>query len=169
MVNVHLRGVRGATLTGNTFWEGFEHDLLMERCSAVIVGPNDFDRNPRYVVNGNWGNERNGIEVHECEDTKLEGLLVKGVWQKPAVVLLDTCTRTTVQNCSIIDSDGIGLLLRKCEQCVVSGCVIRDDRPVRKPAPSIQIERGKDNWISGNWLANGTEGLKEAEREGNRE
>jgi len=168
MVNVHLQGVRGATITGNSFWEGFEHDLLMERCDSVAVGPNDFDRNPRYVVNGNWGKERNGIVVRECEDTKLEGLLVKGVWQKPAAVLLEKCTRATVQNCSILDSDGVGLLLRDCERCVVSGCVIRDDRAEKKSGVSLGVERGKDNWIAGNWLANGSEGLTEAERKANR-
>jgi hypothetical protein len=43
MVNVHLQGVRGATITGNSFWEGFEYDVLLEECRAVVVGPNDFD------------------------------------------------------------------------------------------------------------------------------
>jgi hypothetical protein len=169
MVNVHLQNVRGATITGNSFWEGFEHDLLMEQCHAVVVGPNDFDRNPRYVVNGNWGKDRNGIVIRECEDTKLEGMLVKGVWQQPAAVLLEKCKRTTVQNCSILDNDGIGLLLRDCERCLVNGCVIRDDRPERKAAASLQMERGKDNRIAGNWLANGSEGLSEAERKANLE
>lgn len=169
MVNVHLQGVRGATITGNSFWEGFEHDVLLERCQAVVVGPNDFDRNPRYVVNGNWGKERNGIVLRDCEDTKLEGLLVQGVWEKPSAILLERCKRTVVQNCSILDSDGVGLLLRDCEQIFVSGCVIRDDRPEKKPAHSLKVEGGRENWISGNWLANGSEGLSESERKANRE
>ena len=168
MVNVHLQDVRGATITGNTFWEGFEHDLLLERCQVVVVGPNDFDRNPRYVVDGNWGKEQNGIVLRECEDSKLEGLLVKGVWHKPAAVLLEKCKRTTVQNCSIFDSDGAGLLLRECERCVVSGCVIRDDREEKKSEPSLRVEGGKENWITGNWLANGSAGLSEDERRANR-
>jgi parallel beta-helix repeat protein len=169
MINVHLQDVRGATISGNTFWEGFEHDLLMERCHAVVVGPNDFDRNPRYVVNGNWGKERNGIVLRECEDTKLDGLLVKGVWQKQAAILLEKCKRTTVQNCSVFDNDGTGLLLRDCERCAVSGCVIRDDRPEKKSEPSLQVEGGKDNWITNNWLAGGAEGLTESEMKANRQ
>jgi Right handed beta helix region len=133
------------------------------------VGPNDFDRNPRYVVNGNWGKERNGIVLLDCEDTKLEGLLVKSVWQKPSAILLERCKRTVVQNCSIIDNDGIGLLLRDCEQIFVSGCVIRDDRLEKEPARSLKVEGGRENWINGNWLANGSEGLSESERKANRE
>jgi hypothetical protein len=168
MVNIHLQGVRGATITGNSFWEGFEHDLLIERCRAVVVGPNDFDRNPRYVVNGNWGKEHNGIVLRECEDAKLEGILVSGVWQKPSAILLEKCLRATVQNCSILDCDAIGLILRECERSVVSGCTIRDDRAEQKSALSLKVVGGKDNWIVHNWLANGAEGLSESERLQNR-
>jgi hypothetical protein len=168
MVNVHLQGVRGATITGNSFWEGFEYDVLLEECRAVVVGPNDFDRNPRYVVNGNWGKERNGLMLRECQDSKVEGLLISGVWQQEAALLLDRCKRVTVQNCSILDNDGIGLLLRQCESSVVSGCTIRDDREGRKPASSLKVEGGKENWIHDNWLVNGADGLSDAERKENR-
>jgi len=119
-------------------------------------------------VNGNWGKERNGIVLRKCEDIKLEGMLVAGVWQKDAAVLLDACKRATVQNCSILDSDGIGLLLRDCESSMVSGCVIRDDRPDRKPATSLALERGNGNWITNNWLGNGATGLSDSEIGSNR-
>lgn len=168
MINVHLQDVRGATITGNTFWEGFEHDLLLERCHAVVIGHNDFDRNPRYVVNGNWGKELNGIVLRECEDTKLQGMLVKGVWEKQAAVLLEKCKRTTVQNLSIFETIGIGLLLRDCELCVVSGCMISNDRTEKAVGRSLQIEGGRGNWILNNWLPNGADGLSESEREQNR-
>jgi hypothetical protein len=168
MVNIHLDHVRGATITGNTFWEGFEHDLLIEESQAVIIGPNDFDRNPRYVVNGNWGRDRTGIVLHHCADTKLSGLLIKGVWQQAAALLIEQCTRCTVQDCSILDSDGIGLWLKESAQCVVSGCVIRDDRPEKKATLSLKREGGEDNWVHQNWLANGVEGLDQAELRENR-
>jgi len=168
MVNIHLDHVRGATITGNTFWEGFEHDLLIEESQAVVIGPNDFDRNPRYIVNGNWGKDRTGIVLRQCADSKLTGLLVKGVWQQPAAVLLEQCTRCTVQDCSILDSDGIGLWLQESEQCVVSGCVIRDDRAEKKATLSLKREGGRDHWISRNWLANGVQGLDETELRENR-
>ena len=35
-------------LTGNTFWMGYDHNLLIEDCSNIIIGSNNFDRNPRY-------------------------------------------------------------------------------------------------------------------------
>ncbi|MBC8876015.1 MAG: right-handed parallel beta-helix repeat-containing protein, partial [Planctomycetes bacterium] len=39
-VNVHLKDCRGVAITGNTFWMGFKHNLLVEDCSNIVVGPN---------------------------------------------------------------------------------------------------------------------------------
>ena len=32
--NIHLAGVRGVTITGNTFWKGYAHNLLVEDSHA---------------------------------------------------------------------------------------------------------------------------------------
>src|SRR5206468_3401225 len=47
-MNIHLDGVRGVTITGNTFWQGYEHNLLVENSSHVVVGANVMERNPLY-------------------------------------------------------------------------------------------------------------------------
>jgi parallel beta-helix repeat protein len=169
MVNIHLQHARGVTITGNTFWEGFEHDLLVEDSQTVVIGPNDFDRNPRYVVNGNWSKDLNGIVVRRSADVKLQGLLVKGVWNQPAAVLLENCSRCTVQDCSLLDNDGIGLWLKNSDRCHVSGCVIRDDRAEKKATAALKVEGGKDNWVTGNWLVGGVEGLDEQQLRANRQ
>ncbi len=160
MTNIHLDHARGVSIVGNTFWEGFEQDLLLENCQAIVIGPNDFDRNPRYVVNGNWAKEKNGIVLRKCKDVKLNGALIKGVWGQQAAVVLDGCERCTVSDCSILDSDGIGLWLKDCKRCVVSNCVIDDEREgeAKKGAVSLKVEGGEKNWVKGNVLGNGVEG-----------
>lgn len=160
MVNIHLDNARGVNITGNTFWEGFDHDLLIENSHAVVIGPNDFDRNPRYTVNGNWAKDMNGLVFRNCSDCKLDGLLVSGVWRKEAAVLMENCDRTTVTDCSILDSDGIGLLLRNCTRMKVSDNVIRDDRPEKKMTLSLKVEGGKENVFDDNVLPNGKEGVE---------
>jgi len=170
-VNIHLQHARGVTITGNTFWEGFEHDLLIEDSQAIVVGPNDFDRNPRYVVNGNWSKDLNGLTFRNCADCKLSGFIVKSVWKKPAAVSLENCDRMTLTDLSVLDSDGIGLWMKDCTRCRVSDCVVRDDREgAEKHATlSLKVEGGKDNWIKGNIFTNGVEAGKEsALLEGNR-
>jgi len=170
MVNIHLQHARGVTITGNTFWEGFEHDLLVEDSQAIVVGPNDFDRNPRYVVNGNWAKDHNGLVFRRSADCKLSGFLVKGVWRKDAAVLLEKCDRFTVSDLSILDCDGIGLLLKDCTRTRVSACVVGDDRPEKKATLSLRVEGGSGNWITGSVFTNGIDAAPgTALLEGNRE
>ncbi len=170
MVNIHLQHARGVSITGNTFWEGFEHDLLVEDSQAVVVGPNDFDRNPRYAVNGNWAKDLNGLTFLRSADCKLSGFLVKGVWRKDAAVLLEQCDRFTLTDLSILDSDGIGLWMKDCTRTRVSDCVVRDDRPERKATLSLKVEGGSANWIKGSLFTNGIDAAKgTATLEGNRE
>ena len=156
-INVHLQHARGVTITGNTFWEGFEHDILVEDSQAIIVGPNDFDRNPRYIVNGNWSQDFNGITFRRSADCKLSGFLIKGVWKKDAALAMEKCDRCTLSDLSIFDSDGIGLWMKDCTRCQVSQCVIRDDREgaEKKATLSLHVEGGKDNSIQNNIFANG--------------
>lgn len=147
MVNIHLDHARGVSITGNTFWEGFEHDLLVENSECIVIGPNDFDRNPRYSVNGNWAKDLNGLVFRDCADCKLSSFLVKGVWAKPAAVLLEKCDRFTVRDLSILDSDGIGLWLKDCTCSRVSDCLIRDDRPEKKMTEALKVEGGGENEV----------------------
>lgn len=166
-VNIHLRHARGVTVTGNTFWMGYEHDLLVEESSQVVVGPNNFDRNPRY----NYGNSlqaNGGLVFRKSRDCTLTGLHVNGVWRKPAALWIEDCERMNIANCTILDSDGVGLLLQGASRTRVSGCIIRDDRPEPKAALSLKVVGGSQNWILQNWLANGNEIERDAARaEGN--
>ncbi len=169
MVNIHLQNARGVSITGNTFWEGFEHDLLVEDSQAVVVGPNDFDRNPRYVVNGNWAKDLNGLTFRRSSDCKLSGFLVNGVWKKDAAVVLEQCDRFTLTDVSVLDCDGIGLLLKDCTRTRVSDCVVRDDRAEKKATLSLKVEGGRENWVKGCVFANGVEAAKDTVLlEGNR-
>lgn len=155
-VNIHLKHARGVTLTGNTFWMGYQHDLLVEDSSNIVIGPNNFDRNPRYNY-GNSTNANGGLVFRNSRDSTLTGLHINGVWRKPAAVLLEKCDRFHLANATILDSDGVGLLLQDTTNTRVAGCVIRDDRAERKAARSLQIIGGKGNWILQNLLANGQE------------
>jgi hypothetical protein len=151
-LNVEIRNSRGVTLTGNTFWMGFEHDLFVEDSGNIVISANNFDRNPRYQVAPHPEAERNGILIHNCVDSTFQGNVVSGVWRKPAAVQIIGGQRLILNSNSILDSDGVGLLLENLRYSVVSGNLVRDDRAEsdRRGLHGIQVTGGEGNLLQGN-------------------
>lgn len=155
-INVHLQHCRGVVITGNTFWMGYAHNLLVEDSHSVVVGVNNFDRNPSYAY-GDATKSANAIAFRNCEDCTLSGLHLTGVHAAPAAILIDQCRRFNVSSCTVLDSDSPGLLLRDVSDSLITGCLIRNDRSDEKVVSSIRIEGGTGNMITNNLFANGTE------------
>lgn len=121
--NVHLKQCRGVTLVGNTFWMGFEHNLLVENSSSIVIGSNNLDRNPRYDY-GNSTSSKNRVEFRDCEDCTITGLHISSVTAQPAAVSLARCSRFNVSGLTILDCTA-GLLLDDVRDSVIGGCLIR--------------------------------------------
>jgi hypothetical protein len=153
-VNVEIQHSRGVTITGNTFWEGFQHDLVVTDSSNIVVTGNNFDRNPRYLVNGNDNAEKNGIVFLRCDDSMLNNNVISGVWKQRAAVDIESCNRLQISHNSVLDSDGTGLRLEQVTNSMVTGNIIRDDREEEKRSKesSLSIVGGKDNVIEQNVL-----------------
>ncbi len=140
--NVWLESCRGVTLTGNTFWMGFEHNLLIDHCSHIVVGPNNFDRNPRY----NYGHSldaKNRLVIRNSRDCTLTGLHIAHVHNSSAALTLEQCDRMNVSGLTILDCD-VGLALKNVTRSLFSSCLIRDDRK-DQASKSVVIEGGFDN------------------------
>ena len=126
-VNVHIEHARGVAIVGNTFWEGFDYDLLVEHSSEIAIGVNTFDRNPRYEQ---WQKEKpkQGVIFRNCADCTLSGLHINGVREHPAALHLKDCRRFLITGCSILDSDEVGVLLENVRQSRIATCLSADDR-----------------------------------------
>lgn len=155
-VNVEVQHSRGVTITGNTFWEGFQRDLIIQDSGNVVVTGNNFDRNPRYLVNGNDNAEKNGLLLQRCEDCILSNNVISGVWKQRAAVDVEACNRLQICHNSVLDSDGIGIRLEQVSNSLITGNLIQDDRDkeVRSKLPSLEIIGGKRNLIEQNMLGN---------------
>jgi len=155
-VNVDIHHSRGVTVTGNTFWEGFQHDLVVEDSGNVVVTGNNFDRNPRYLVNGNDNAEKNGIVFLRCEDSIFNNNVISGVWKQRAAVDVEACNRLQICHNSVLDSDGVGIRLEQVTNSLITGNLIQDDRDkeLRSKEPSLIIVGGKRNLIEQNMLGN---------------
>jgi hypothetical protein len=143
--NIHLKGARGVTITGNTFWQAYAHNLLVEDSQQVVLGANMLERNPLY---GYTDEASNKIVFQGCRDSTITGLHVHRVIGAEAGVVLDKCERMHVTGCTILDCDNAALLVRDCANSRIAGNLLRDDRPEAKPgAKLLQVTGGSDNII----------------------
>jgi hypothetical protein len=154
-VNVHLDHVRGAVVTGNTCWTAYEYNVLCEHSSAVTIGPNNFDRNPRYASEEK-PDTTNAVLFRDCTDCTLSGFTLTRTRAAPAGVALERCDRFNVGNLTILDCDGVGLLLTDVTRSRVGGCLIRDDR-TNAASLAIRATGGHGNKIAGNALGRPSE------------
>ncbi|OHB79627.1 MAG: hypothetical protein A2Z25_03515 [Planctomycetes bacterium RBG_16_55_9] len=150
-VNVHLQKVRGVTLVGNTIWKGYECDLLVEGCSGIVVGPNLFDRNPRYHY-ADGADASRGLVFRDCERVTLSGLQINNVWRQEGGMLLERCRFFNISGCTILDCDGCGILMDDVQDTIVSACTIRDMRKPSTETTALIVKTGKDNFITNNLL-----------------
>ncbi|MEO6754441.1 MAG: right-handed parallel beta-helix repeat-containing protein [Chthoniobacteraceae bacterium] len=142
-VNVHIEHARGVTILGNTFWEGFDHDLLVEHSSEIAVTGNVFDRNPRYEL-FQKEKPKQGLVFSNCADCTLSGVHINGVRGHDAALQVKESSRFLITGCSVLDSDGDGILLENVRQSRVGLCLIADDRTKRKFQP-IAVKGGEGN------------------------
>jgi hypothetical protein len=160
-VNVDLKGCRGVTVTGNTFWMGDRYNLRVEDCEQIVVGPNAFERNPGYDY-GTAPETHNALLFRNSRDCTLTGLHVHGVSGADAAVELDGCSRFNVTGCTVLDCDGVGMLLKNPRGCRVSDCLVRHDGPQKKEAVSLRVVGGSGNLFADNLLGDRVEVPKEA-------
>jgi hypothetical protein len=120
----------------------------VEDSSNVIVGPNNMDRNPRYEYTRT--SARGGAAFLRSRDCTITGLQLNGVRHQPAALLFEKCNRFNIADCSVLDSDGIGIRLQDSTLCRVTNAVVRDDREAANTAPSLVVAGGSKNHISGN-------------------
>ena len=138
--NIWLDSCRGVTITGNTCWMGFQHNLLLENCSHLVVGPNNFDRNPRYAY-GHSTDAQNRLVFRSCKDCTVSGLHVALV-TGPGLSMTD-CDRMNVSGLTILDCD-VGVQLKNVSRSRFANCLIRDDRSDAKSV-KLSSEGGVEN------------------------
>ena len=145
-VNVHLQSCRGVTLTGNTFWMGYEHNLLVEQCSHIVMAANNMDRNPRYDY-GTALQTKNAVVFRNCEDCTLTGLHIAHVWKCPAGLVLENCRRLNVSGATILDCEHIGILAKNVSQSLIANCLISHATATVDQFKPLVVEGGRDNRI----------------------
>lgn len=147
--NIHLRDVRGATIVGNTLWQGYDHNLLVENCQHLTFGSNMLERNPLY---GYTSEASNAVIFRDCRDCTLTGTQIHDVHNSPGL-MLERCRRMNITGCTILDCEQGGIVMKEVTDSRLSDCLVRDDRADKKPSPALQVIAGRGNMIVNNLFA----------------
>jgi len=143
-VNIHLQHARGITITGNTLWQAYEHNLLIEDSSYIVLGANLLDRNPDYRAK-----TKNANVFKDCTDCILNSLNIKSTREVAAGLILENCERMNITNCSIRECENGGILLKNVKQSRISDCLITE-------APedfAIRVTGGQQNQVTDNLVS----------------
>ncbi len=147
--NIHLSECRGVVITGNTMWQGYQHNLLVENSQAIVVAGNNLDRNPRYDY-GNTQDANNAVVFRDCQDCTISQLHVSSVWRSPAGVWLLRCRRMNVIGCTVLDCDQAAMLMEEVIDSRISDCLTADNRPDSSSA-SVVIRRCRNLEVADNF------------------
>lgn len=122
-VNIELTNARSVTVSGNTVWKGFSHNLKVSGCESVVISGNMFDRNPRYHY-GDGADSRNALLIEKSQGITFTGNHITAVTTEPAGLVLKNCQRVNVTNSTLLDCQPVGILLEECRESRISGCLI---------------------------------------------
>ncbi|QDT94929.1 right-handed parallel beta-helix repeat-containing protein [Gimesia aquarii] len=150
-VNIHLKHARGVTITGNTLWQAYEHNLLIEDSSYIVLGANLLDRNPDYRAKTKDANV-----FQDCSDCTLNGLNIRETREVRAGLILENCERMNITNCSLSECENGGILFKNVKQSRISDCLITEG----SNHFAIRVNGGGQNQITDN-LVSGTVEIEE--------
>jgi hypothetical protein len=144
--NIELRNVRGAAVTGNTMWRGYERNILIEGSRDIVVSSNTLGRSPRYSTQGR-PTETNAVMIRNSQDVIFNANVLSLTRRAPAGLTVEKSTRINITNNTIVDCDGPEILLDRVSLSRVSGCILND---TRKDAPNVKQTGGSTVQIVNN-------------------
>ena len=116
-VNIHLQYARGVVVTANIFWKGYEHHMLVEGSSNILLGPNSLDRNPDYKA----GDARDDVVFTGCFDSSINGLHINRAGHPGPALILRRCRRMQLANVTVLDAGEKDLLLDDSTDVKIEG------------------------------------------------
>lgn len=139
--NIEITNGRSLTITGNTAWKGYTHNLLIDGCESVVISGNMFDRNPRYHY-GDGADSKNAIVIRNSSGVTFSANHLTEISGRAGVVIED-CRRVNVTNSTILDCRPVGVLFHNVQQSRISGCLIVGEELVepikRVESPGVLI------------------------------
>lgn len=151
--NIEITSARGVTVTGNTMWKGYSHNIRVHDCNNILISDNVLDRNPRYHY-GDGSTAQVGMLFTNCDGCTISGNHINGTGDETAALEVRDSRRMNIVGCSILDFAHEGLLLKNVSESRVSDCIISSDLKEQGELWSLKVVGGKGNQIVNNLLGN---------------
>lgn len=145
--NIELKQARGVTITGNTFWQGYRHNLFCENCTQLMIGSNIMERNPLY---GYTSEADNTVVLQRCSDSTVNALHLHHALSGEAGLMVKECQRLNITGCTLLDCRGGGIELRDVVDSLISDCLVRDDLNPAARSIALFSAGGGRNMVVGN-------------------
>ncbi|MDB4793782.1 right-handed parallel beta-helix repeat-containing protein [Pirellulaceae bacterium] len=165
--NVHLTNVRGVVMTGNYVYSGHHRNVLIQGSRNIVIGSNCMGHNPDYRKN----ELATGIRLENCEGCNVSGLLIEDAEagkhtvpntvpiKREALIEIMNCRRVSLSGVQVLDPTPVGIRLHQCQDTVLTGCTVIDDRiPQKMTMPILWTGEGTGNMITGCRMGKGSEG-----------
>ena len=149
--NVHLSGVYGVTISGNTIYSCTNRNLLIENSRLVTVGSNHFRRHTP--------SRGTGMRLVSSEDCTVSGCTLhdeseNGQKSGASLLELEKCQRIAITGCVLTDGVPYGIDAADCSDLRVTGSIITDKRKVQKSRGALNFTgKGKRNGVASNNLS----------------
>ncbi len=144
--NVHLSGVYGVTLSGNTIYSCARRNLLVEHSRLVTIGSNHFRRHT--PASGT------GVRLVGSEDCTISGSTFRdessaGQVSGASLLELENCRRIAVSGCVFTDGVPYGIDAGNCSDIQVTGCVVAESRKAARARGAVRFSgQGKRNGLA---------------------
>ena len=144
--NVLLESVRGITLTGNYIYSGHHRNLWVRDSRNIVVGSNVIGHNPDYRKN----ELATGVRFENSKNCILQGTLIQdsqaGKHTVPGTVPIERdglvelvgCRGMTLSGVQILEGEPYSLYVEDCEDTVLNGCTILDQRSPKQSRAAIR-------------------------------
>lgn len=147
-INIHLDGVRGAVLSGNTMHLAATHDVLIENSAQVVFSNTVLDRHPRYNPDRTTGRGpvQQGILIRNSEACTLSGIRING-GRAAAAIDIAGGRNFQISNCTVTGMEQGGIrLVDVHDSLLAANLVVQADATFA----ALEISGGSGNLLHGN-------------------
>jgi hypothetical protein len=146
MINIHLNHTHGISITGNTFNNGDERNIVISNSLNVILSANIFDHNVDGIRNFNPTGDPyapGGITISESRNVVLGDNIIYGVKSnsgKPgSAIFVSESREILIRGCLISDPKDRGIRINNSQNVFVTDCRIYEEKPSPYMISAIEL------------------------------